>query len=117
MKQLRDASVILGTLENGEMIAALGAAITDSLKKLNEHAGNRPKSKAKGKVTLTIEMEVEQGGVNITGDIVAKLPKMPRGSTYFWVLPDGALSLEHPQQIDMFSGPRATRAPAEAETA
>lgn len=117
MKQIRDATTVIGSLEEGELVAALSAALTDTLKKLKEHAGNRAKSSAKGKVSLTIDLDVQQSGVTITADIQAKLPKMPRRSTYFWVLDDGSLSLEHPQQMSMFSGPRATveRAPLTAE--
>ena len=57
-------------------------------------------------VTLTIDLEVEGAAATITADITSKRPKPERGSSFYWVMDDGALSTEHPQQINMFSGPR-----------
>lgn len=105
MKRIRDAQTIIGTLESGEVAAELGRQITDALAKLKEIAGDRPKVKAKGEVALKLKLEVESGTATITAEIAQKLPKPVRGSSFFWVLDDGALSLEHPQQMSMFAGP------------
>lgn len=107
MQRIRDAQTIIGALEGGELAQELSSQITDALAKLKEQAGNRPKVKAKGKVVLTLDIEVEQGAATITGNIEAKVPKPARGSSFFWVLDDGALSTEHPQQMNFFAGPRA----------
>lgn len=115
MKRIRDAQTIIGMLEGGEVAAALGAEITETLSKLKELAGDRPKSKAKGSVTLKINLEVEAGTATITCDIDSKRPKPVRGSSFYWVLDDGSLSTEHPQQTDMFAGPREARPRATAE--
>ncbi len=109
MKKIRDAQTIIGALEGGEFAADLGAAITDALAKLKEMAGNRPKAKAKGKINVEFALTVEQGTVTIETDITPKLPKKPRGSSFYWVTDDGSLSPEHPQQTDMFSGPRGVQ--------
>lgn len=108
MKRIRDAQTIIGALEGGEFAADLSTAITESLAKLKEMAGNRPKAKVKGKgkVKVAFHLTVEQGTVTIETDIVPELPKKPRGSSFYWVTDDGSLSPEHPQQTDMFSGPR-----------
>lgn len=106
MKRIRDAQTIIGALEGGEFAADLSTAITESLAKLKEMAGNRPKAKVKGKVKVALHLTVEQGTVTIETDIVPELPKKPRGSSFYWVTDDGSLSPEHPQQTDMFSGPR-----------
>lgn len=106
MKRIRDAQTIVGMLEDGEFAGELSTTITDTLAKLKEMAGNRPKSKANGKVKVAFHLSVEQGAVTISTDIVADLPKKPRGNSFYWVTDDGSLSTEHPQQTDMFAGPR-----------
>lgn len=107
MQRIRDAQTIIGTLEGGELAHELSTQITGALAQLKEQAGNRPKNKVKGKVVLTLDIEVEAGAATITGNIEAKVPKPARGSSFFWVLDDGALSTEHPQQMNFFAGPRA----------
>lgn len=106
MKRIRDAQTIIGSLEGGTAAEALSNELTETLAALKEHCGGRPKAKAKGKVTLTLEIEVEGGAASITAEIASKRPRPVRGSTFFWVLDDGSISTEHPQQQDMFSGPR-----------
>lgn len=106
MKKIRDAQTIIGSLEDGEAIAAMSKELTETLADLKEQCGNRPKAKAKGTVTLTLSIEVEGGTATITADVQSKRPKPVRGSSFFWVLDDGSLSTEHPQQMNMFGGPR-----------
>lgn len=102
MKRIRDSQAIIGSLEGGETAAELSRVITDTLAKLKELGGDRPKAKIKGSVTLTLKMEVEKGQAVIEAEIASKTPKPLRGSSFFWVLDDGSLSTEHPQQTDMF---------------
>lgn len=106
MKRIRDAQTIIGALENGEAAAELSKEITATLAALKEMTGGRPKGKAKGKVTLTLDLEVEGSSATITANIESKRPKPVRGSSFYWVLDDGSLSTEHPQQTSMFDGPR-----------
>jgi hypothetical protein len=109
MKQIRDAQTIIGMLNGGEVAHELGEAITGALADLNDRVHGRPKAKIKGKVTLTLDMLVENGTVIITPEIISKLPKPERNGSYYWLTSDGSLSTEHPQQADMFSGPREAR--------
>lgn len=109
MKKIKDAQVIIGMLEDGELAADLGKEITETLAKLKELAGDRPKAKIKGSVTLEIGFELENGGTSIMCKIDSKRPKPVRRSSFYWVLDDGSLSTEHPQQTDMFAGPREAR--------
>lgn len=106
MKRIRDAQTIIGSLNGGEVASELSTQLTDTLAALKEHCGGRPKAKAKGKVTLVFDIEVEGNVAEITANIESKRPKPIRASSIYWVLDDGALSTEHPQQADMFSGPR-----------
>jgi hypothetical protein len=104
MKRIRDAQTIIGMLEGGEAAADLSREITETLAALKERAG--PKGKAKGSITFKINIDLEGGAATLSVDIESKRPKKPRSSDFYWVLDDGSLSTEHPQQIDMFSGPR-----------
>lgn len=103
MKRIRDSQTIIGLLEGGEVAAALGREITETLANLKEQAGDRPKSKVKGNVKLTLNLEVEGGAVTITADIDSKRPRPVRGASFYWVMDDGSLSTEHPQQTNMFA--------------
>lgn len=107
MKKIRDAQTIIGMLEGGEVAQALGTEIVETLAKLKELAGDRPKAKTKGSVTLKLDFEVEKNTVEISVDITSKRPKPVRGTSFYWLTDDGALTTEHPQQTDMFTGPRA----------
>jgi hypothetical protein len=109
MKKIRDAQTIIGMLEDGELAHALGSEITETLAKLKELGADRPKSKVKGSVTLKINFEVSANSVQIVCDVDSKRPRPVRGESFYWVMDDGSLSTEHPQQTDMFSGPRAAR--------
>ncbi|MCA0027378.1 MULTISPECIES: hypothetical protein [unclassified Mesorhizobium] len=108
MKKIRDAQTIIGMLEGGELAQALSGDITETLTKLKdlgEITGS--KSTVKGKVVLTLDFEVKAGAVTVLAGIDTKVPKAPRGSSFYWITDDGSLSTEHPQQTDMFSGPRS----------
>lgn len=107
MKRIRDAQTIIGFLEGGELAPAFSKEITDTLQEMKEHSGDNPKKKIKGQVTLKLDIEIEAGAATISADISSKRPKTVRGSSFFWVLDDGSLSTEHPQQMNMF-GPRDT---------
>ena len=109
MKKIRDAQTIIGMLEGGETAAALGTNITETLQKLNALA-TTPKKTVKGFVTLKLSFEVQNGTVSVDADIESKTPKEARKSSFYWVTEDGSLSTEHPQQQDMFAGPREARA-------
>lgn len=110
MKRIRDAATIIGLLEGGEVAQALGAEITETIQTLRERSDQRGKVKVNGSVTLTLSIEVEGLSASIIADIASKRPKAPRGSSFFWALDDGSLSTEHPQQGDLFAGPREARA-------
>jgi hypothetical protein len=109
MKKIRDGQTIIGMLEGGQLAASLGTEITETLAKLKELAGDRPKNVVKGSVTLKVELKVENGTVEVECHLDSKRPKPARARSFYWVLDDGSLSTEHPQQTDMFNGPREAR--------
>lgn len=107
MKRIRDAAVILPLLDRGEVVAELSRVLNETLRTMVEQSADRPKVKIKGKVSLTLDLVMESGAVQITADISARAPKPPRrsrrcGPSFFWTTAEGELTTEHPTQIDMF---------------
>jgi hypothetical protein len=99
-KEIRDPLTIIGSLERGDVTAALGEEIEKTLKALYDAAG--PKGKAKGTVTLTLAFDVQGQSCGVEAAIASKTPKTKRSTSMFFVTQDGALTQEHPQQIAMF---------------
>jgi hypothetical protein len=94
---------LIGYLDRGELVEDTMSALTEALVVLKQYSDvSGPKAKFKGKVTLEIEAEVQNGMVTIVGSIGLKVPKKPRGTTIFWLTDDAELSTEHPNQHDMF---------------
>lgn len=107
MSKIRQASDIIAMVERGDLNADLSAEISRVLKKLQDLAP--PKGKVKGRVSLTMSFTVEGRTVEIDAAIDSKTPKATRGRSFYFLTPDAELSTEHPQQDDMFSGPREVR--------
>jgi len=103
MKKIRDASMIIGMLENGQLNPAFSAEIGTTLEKLSAMSEDNPMATFKGAVTLKLGLSVKDGMVTISADMESKTPKLPRKNSVFWVVEDGALSTEHPRQHDMFT--------------
>lgn len=108
MKVIRQATEILGVIERGDAAHEMTLEIERVLKALQDASG--PKQKAKGSVTLKLEFEVEGSFLQIKADIASKVPKIKRGSTAYFLTQDGQITLEHPSQTEMFSGPRSMSA-------
>ena len=100
MRKIRDATEIIARLEGGDLAADLSKEIETAIVALTEHAGDR--NVARGSLTLTLSFEIAHGKAEITADIKSKLPKRLRRTSFFFATDDGALSLEHPSQHDMF---------------
>jgi hypothetical protein len=106
MAKIRDANTLIGMIESGELASDLSTEITDTLVALEAARAGRKKAKVTGSVTLKIKFTNEGGGSTIDVELDSKRPKKLRESTYLFVDADGSLSTEHPQQTDMFKGPR-----------
>ncbi|WP_062111093.1 hypothetical protein [Aureimonas sp. AU40] len=104
MKKIRDVQTVIGLLEDGQLAQDFSDLLQKTLADLKELAG--PKGKAKGSVTLKMDLTAEGGTVTINSDIAAKTPKSGRAASVLFVLDDGSLSTEHPRQMSMFGGPR-----------
>lgn len=107
MQLIRDAQSLLGMLESGDLNSEMTGTLQAVLEKLLDLSNERPNVTYKGEVALTLKLAVKNGMVEINAEIPPpKLPKLPRKSSMYWVVEGGRLSTEHPQQHDMFPGPR-----------
>ena len=105
MKLIREIPALLAWLEGGELSEKMREELRETVAALDEAAG--PKGKAKGSLSLKLNLTVTAGRVEITAELATKRPKEERGSTVLWVTESGELSTEHPRQHSMFDGPRA----------
>jgi hypothetical protein len=104
---IRDAQALLGMLESGDLNSEMTETVEGVLKKLSELSTDRPQATFKGEVSLKIKFAVKNGMVDIDAEIPPpKLPKLPRKTSVYFLTEEGRLSTEHPQQRDMFPGPR-----------
>lgn len=103
MKRISQATEIIGMIERGDLNADLSKVICDVLTQLQDQASE--KRKVKGEVKLTLKFEVQGKSVEIEPTIDFKVPKPVRAKSIYFVT-EGALSLDHPNQEDMFRGPR-----------
>ena len=102
MKTIRDAQILIGMLEQGDLNQALSAELGKVMKELTEMSQENAKATFKGTLKLDLTIEVENQIVHVKAKVDSKLPDRPRRSTLFFVTDDGELSTEHPHQRDMF---------------
>jgi hypothetical protein len=99
---IRNFDVMLKSLERGKFAKKCDEVLSEVISTLEA----LPNEKGKAKITLEIEFSYQSGLLNISPSVKPKLPEGDRfGATPFWI-DDGALSVEHPNQRDMFAGPR-----------
>lgn len=106
MKKIRDAQSLLGLLEGGELNSEFTTLLTKTLEELGILSEDNPKAVHKGHVALKLSLEVANGMVTINASMDSKTPRRPRRASVYWIGAGGSLSTEHPQQHDMFAGPR-----------
>lgn len=96
----RNFGVFLSQLEDGQFLADIGKEVHRAhgeLSKLAEHH-----NKAKGKVTLELEITHNANGVvDVTAGYKIALPKTKRERSTFWTTADGQLDNKNPKQTVM----------------
>lgn len=86
-----------------------------AVRELVEALDELPTEKGKGSITVTLDFDFEKGLFNVTPSVKTKLPEGRKfGRTPFWSH-EGALSTQHPSQIDMFA-PRQVDVKPQTET-
>ena len=97
MKGIRDASTVIGLLEDGALTADLSKKLSETIETLRERAGHS--GTAKGSVTLTLNLMVDGSMIDIDAAMSAKVPPEPRRKSIFFVAEDGSLATENPKQL------------------
>jgi hypothetical protein len=88
--------------------------IDTAVREVVEALVDLPSEKGKATITVTLEFEYEKGMFNVLPGVKVKLPEGPKfRRTPFWAH-EGALSTQHPSQIDMFV--RDTPKPSAAQS-
>lgn len=101
-RPIRSMTEIIGLLSRGRFSERLD----EELEKCISALGNLPDEKGSAEIAITLKLNFQSGRLDIRPDVKGKLPKEKAfADTPFWTL-DGALSVQHPSQIDMFSGLR-----------
>lgn len=78
----------------------------EHLNKAIETLEAMPDQKGVATLTLTITLNYQEGRLDVKPGVKSKLPdEKGFGGTPFWTH-EGALSVQHPSQFDMFQAPR-----------
>lgn len=89
---------MLGLLNRGRFVEKLDDHLSDALSTLEA----LPNEKGTATITVAITISFEGGRLDIKPTVKSKLPEEKAFSgTPFWAV-DGALSVQHPSQTDMF---------------
>lgn len=98
MRLLRSFREMLGLLARGDFARQCDEDLTRAIEALE----SMPADKGKAVLTLTVTLNYELGRIDIDPALKLKLPDGQKFmKTPFWAV-DGALSIEHPNQHDMF---------------
>ena len=89
-------------LEDGQFNLDAGGDLRELVQAMRMVASNS-NGKAKGKITLTIDLVMEGNAVFIRADSKTKAPAMPRAKTLAFPMQDGRLS-PHPENQGVFFG-------------
>ena len=104
-RPIRRFTEMLGLLDRGEFEAKCDEHLAHALQTLEA----LPKGSGKAAITVTINVAYDSGRLDIHPVIKSKLPEEEGfGRTPFWSH-DGALSTQHPSQIDLFATPAGVR--------
>lgn len=108
---IRDFLKAVGLMHRGKVKEKLDAELAKVLDAVDQH----PEEAASGTVLLSVTVRKMGDRLDLLPKIETKLPKDKAfGPAAFWLV-DGALSLQHPDQDDMFA-PREVR-PRESDFA
>jgi hypothetical protein len=97
-RPIRSFIEMLGFLSRGKFVDKLNEHMVSAIETLEA----LPQEKGSATITVTITFNYEGGRLDLVPKVQSKLPDGKGFSgTPFWAI-EGALSLEHPSQADMF---------------
>lgn len=98
-RPIRRITELMALLDGGKFERACDEALADSLAVLEA----LPKEEGTAKITIELTVAYQSGRVDIQPVLKSKLPEgQAFGRTPLWVA-DGALSTQHPNQMDIFA--------------
>lgn len=97
----RAFSAFLAMLEDGLFHAELSDELQELNAAMNNHVINYG-AKAKGKIVITINLELIKGVFDIVSKYKITPPETPRGRSIAWSSPDNNFVPHNPKQQDMF---------------
>lgn len=96
----RSFALLLQQLGEGTLNAELSETLHEMNTRLSAHAIDF--GKAKGTLTLAIEIEIDRDGVvTLRPDVKKKMPKPARKAGRYWLTPGNNLSPENPKQTKL----------------
>ncbi|MFC3693391.1 hypothetical protein [Chenggangzhangella methanolivorans] len=106
-RPIRNFLELVGILQRGVVAEKLNEALATTVETLQALPGG----KGKAVITLTVEVACDQDRIDVLPAIKCKLPEDKAfARTPFWAF-EGALSTQHPSQMDMWGAPRDATAP------
>src|SRR3954470_4841765 len=107
---IRSFAETLGLLDRGAFNYKCNTALTETIENLE----GQPTEKCKASISITLDIAFDKGMMSVTPSIKSRLPEPERsGATIFWAH-EGALSTQHPSQIDLEDAIRDTSSPRSA---
>lgn len=99
-KTLHNFSQFIQKQSDGSLNNELTEGMREMIAQLNntvmEHGG-----KAKGKITLTVDVLLDQGVLEILTSTKIAMPKRPAQKSVYWTTEDHKLTLSNPRQPDL----------------
>lgn len=110
---IRTVSQLLPIIDDGDFNADLNRAQQDLIGDIANAALNAG-GKAKGKIVITLDYELDGAMLDIKPELKVTRPKTRRGRSAFWLTQDNHLSRTNPRQHDMFRDVKASTAMRDA---
>lgn len=111
-KPIRHVTDLFELLNRGRFLEKADEHLAKAIEALEE----LPEQKGVAKINIELSLSYVEGRLDVKPSVKSKLPEEKGFSgTPFWTI-DGALSVQHPSQADMFPGPREVP-PRKSETA
>ena len=102
---IRRYADMLALFERGDFLAACDDALAKTLEGLESNG----KEQGIATMTVTVKIAYQKGILNFYPSFDVKMPKVIWGVTPAWSM-GGAISVQHPDQVSMFDGPRPVSA-------
>lgn len=90
-------------LEGGKLSKELNDKLRELIGDIENCAAENG-GKGKGEITLKLSFKLDKGIYELGGDFSVKAPKRYRRVMHAYATPDNNLTLNNPQQVEMFGG-------------